>query len=94
MSPWNCDEKLWRTDKGKIVKDGDIRAAFLVATPGMVLDKKPVIEPFQGPKVEAPEDANDEKAEQPAEDKSLDQDEDKELFPDEDKSARHSKHRR
>lgn len=31
---WLTDQKIWRTDDGRLVRDGDVDAAFLVATPG------------------------------------------------------------
>ena len=74
---WKCNERLWRTNKGKIVHDGDPRAAFLMATPGMVLENKPVIEPFEGERAEplieepAQEELSEEKALEPVEDKAV-----------------------
>ena len=63
---WNCDQKLWKTKDGKIVPDGDPRAAVLIATPGDTLPQKPKIEGGKGAKaIEADED----KALHPAEDK-------------------------
>lgn len=31
---WITDQKIWRTDDGRLVRDGDVEAAFLFATPG------------------------------------------------------------
>lgn len=44
MSVYLVRERLWRTKDGKIVPEGDPRAAFLFATPGMVLEEKPKVE--------------------------------------------------
>lgn len=31
---WITDQKIWRTDDGRLVRDGDVDAAVLFATPG------------------------------------------------------------
>jgi hypothetical protein len=31
---WIADQKIWQTDDGRLVRDGDVDAAFLFATPG------------------------------------------------------------
>lgn len=63
---WKCDRKIWRTQKGKLVEDGDPRAWSLVATAGMEFETKPVIEPML-----------ESKAVEPVEDKAVKPDEDK-----------------
>lgn len=77
---WKCDRNLWRGNNGKIYEDGDPHAAFLMATPGMVLESKPVIE-------------GESKALKPAEDKAIAPDEDKAVKPAENKSGSHGKGR-
>ena len=69
MAQWLCNRRLWKTKDGKIVEDGDPRAAFLMATPGMVLGEKPVVEKFPGKQKSLIPD--EDKAIKPDEDKSV-----------------------
>jgi len=89
---WKCNERLWRTNKGKIVHDGDPRAAFLMATPGMVLENKPVIEPLEGSAQEELLDTTQKELleELVEEQKALEIEEDKALEPVEDKAVKPS----
>ena len=41
---WICDQRLYRSDRGKIVQENDVRARILIAAPGDELPNKPVIE--------------------------------------------------
>ena len=93
---WKCNEQLWRTNKGKIVHDGDPRAAFLMATPGMVLENKPVIEPLAGERAEPSEaQKSQELAETLVEEqKALELEEDKAVKPSEDKAVNPSRSNR
>jgi hypothetical protein len=76
---WTSDKKLWRTERGKIVLDGDVRARALIAMPGDELPEKPVIEKFEGAKM-------DEKSQKLSEDKAKHPDSDKSKKPDQNKS--------
>lgn len=91
---WICNERLWRTNKGKIVHDGDPRAAVLMATPGMVLENKPVIEPLESPTREEPSGAQSsrQRAEPVVEEqKALEPIEDKAVKPSENKTKNRGK---
>ncbi len=79
MAAWKCNQKLWKSKDGKIVPDGDPRAAFLFATPGMVLEEEPKIE---GKK---PGKDSDKKLDKKSEGKAIDQSEDKAIDQSEDK---------
>lgn len=68
---WKCDQKLWKTKDGKIVTDGDSRAAVLFATPGMELESKPEVD---GKVAKKPA---ENKAVKPAENKAVELTEDK-----------------
>jgi hypothetical protein len=65
---YRCVERLWLTEKGEVVHDGDPRARTLFATPGMELVEKPKVLEFHREGAKAVRKGED-KALRPSEDK-------------------------
>jgi len=54
MPAWKCNRRLWKTDDGLIVEEGDPRARRLYAIPGTVLQQRPKVEKLPGAKAVTP----------------------------------------